>query len=49
LPWRLEVKAVDLDAKYLELAELAYMVLEGNASPKKFLSLKKELEMNLNM
>ena len=39
---------MELNAIYLELAELAYLVFEGIVSPKDFLSKKKEIDVNLN-
>jgi hypothetical protein len=42
-----EGQAMNQDEKYLELAELAYLVLEGKVSVKEFLSRKKEFEKEL--
>jgi hypothetical protein len=38
---------MEKDQRYLELAELAYLVLEGKVSVKEFLSRQKEFENEL--
>ena len=38
---------MEKDQRYFELAELAYLVLEGKVSVKEFLSRKKEFESEL--
>ena len=43
-----EVQMMNQDEKYSELAELAYLVLEGKVAAKEFLSRKKSSKKNLD-